>query len=101
MISKEKFKELIQSYLEQNARVDSLCTVFPNSFGDPIIDWGFKMFDELVSMYFNGEGVEWVSWWLYEKNGNPEIKAWDDDHDEIPMETVEDLWKYIKQYRKW
>lgn len=54
----------------------------------------------VIEAYFTIEGVDWITWWLYEKNENPELKAWDEYHNEIPMETREDFWQFIKQYRK-
>ena len=69
MISKEEFKELIQEHFDQDKRVDKLCEVFPESFGNPIIDWGFRMFDKLLNAYFDEEGEDWISYFLYE---NPE-----------------------------
>lgn len=100
MVTKEEFISLIKEHQLQDKRIDTLNVVFPDSFGAPVIDFGWKMFEQLLGVYFTEEGVDWIDWWLYERDGNPEMKAWDEDHDEIPMNTVEDLWRYVKQYRK-
>ena len=96
MISKEEFKELIQEHFDQDKRVDKLCEVFPESFGNPIIDWGFRMFDKLLNAYFDEEGEDWISYFLYE---NPE-KCYYCDNRRIPLETLDDLWLLIEPHRK-
>lgn len=96
MIGKEEFIEFMQSYQEQSERVDKLNELFHDSFGDPIIYWGFKMFANLVNCYFTKEGVDWIDYYLYE---NPEKRYYQDDV-EIPLETLNDLWKVVKDYRK-
>ncbi len=96
MISKEEFKKLIQEYYNQSERVDKLCEVFPESFGNPIICWGFRMFDKLLNAYFNEEGEDWISYFLYE---NPE-KCYYCDNKRIQLETIDDLWILIEFHRK-
>lgn len=99
-ITKEEFLELLKMREAQSERLDKLSdTGFP-IWDTDVIEYGNLMFDKVVEAYFTQEGEDWIFWWLYEKNGNPEIKAWDEDHDEIPMETMEDLWRFVKQYRK-
>lgn len=96
MIGKEKFKELIHDYYEQEKRIDTLCTIFPDSFEDPILDWGMRMFDKLLSAYFDEEGADWISYYLYE---NPE-KRYYIDGVEYPLNTLDDLWLLIESHRK-
>ena len=96
MIGKQEFVDLIQGYHEQSERVDKLCEIFPNSFGDPIMDWGFRMFDNLINAYFDKIGADWVSYYLYE---NPE-KCYYQDDKRIPLETLDDLWLLIEPHRK-
>lgn len=96
MIGKEEFKELIQEYYEQDKRIDKLCEIFPGSYGDPIFDWGCRMFDKLIDSYFDAIGADWVSYYLYE---NPEKRYYQDEK-EIPLETLDDLWLLIEPHRK-
>lgn len=96
MIGKEEFIELINSHDEQNKRIELLSKVFTNSFGDPIIDWGFIMFDNLLEAYFDKEGVEWVQYYLYE---NPEHRYYQGGK-EYSLNTLDDLWKIVKDNRK-
>lgn len=96
MIDKQEFVDLIQEYREQSERVDKLCEIFPGSYGDPIMDWGFRMFDNLINAYFDEIGADWVSYYLYE---NPEKRYYQDDI-EMPLETLDDLWKRIEKHRR-
>lgn len=96
MIGKQEFVDLIQGYYEQSERVDKLCEIFNDSFGDPIMDWGFRMFDNLINAYFDEIGADWVSYYLYE---NPE-KRYYQDNVEMPLETLDDLWKLIEKHRR-
>ncbi len=96
MISKEEFEELIREHSNQSKRVGKLCEVFPESFGDPIIDWGFRMFNKLLNAYFDEEGEDWISYFLYE---NPE-KCYYCDNRRIQLETLDDLWVLIEPHRK-
>lgn len=99
-ITKEEFFELIKMHDDQSKRLDKLSEAGLPVWEMDIIEYGSLLFDKVINSYFTQEGEEWIFWWLYEKDGDPEIKAWDEDHDEIPMETKEDLWRYVKQYRK-
>lgn len=99
-MTKEEFINLLKEHDDQEARLDTLEEMGLSIFDSPLIDYGSKMFDSLINAHFTSEGVDWISWWLYEKDGDPYIKAWDENHNEIPMETMEDLWNYVKQYLK-
>ena len=95
MIEREDFIDLINSIKEQEKRVDTLDSVFSSAFDNPIIDWGYKMFDKLINLYFNKEGVDWVSYYLWD---NPE-RCYYANGLKRALETPEDLWEIIKEYR--
>lgn len=99
-ITKEEFLELLKMREAQSERLDKLSDAGFPIWDTDVIEYGNLMFDKVIEVYFTQEGEDWIFWWLYEKNGNPEMKAWDEDNDEIPMETIEDLWRFVKQYRK-
>lgn len=99
-IEKEEFIKLLMEHDDQEDRIDTLSSLGLDVFDSPLIEYGNMMFERLIKAYFTEEGVEWIFWWLYEKDGDPEMKAWDENHNEIPMETMEDLWNYVEQYLK-
>lgn len=99
-IEKEEFIKLLVEHDDQEDRIDTLSSLGLDVFDSPLIEYGNMMFERLIKAYFTEEGVEWIFWWLYEKDGDPEMRAWDENHNEIPMETMEDLWNYVEQYLK-
>lgn len=99
-IEKEEFIKLLMEHDDQEDRIDTLSSLGLDVFDSPLIEYGNMMFERLIKAYFTEEGVEWIFWWLYEKDGDPEMRAWDENHNEIPMETMEDLWNYVEQYLK-
>lgn len=96
MIDKQEFEKLIQEYYEQDKRIDKIEEIFIGSCEDPIFDWGFRMFEKLIDVYFDKIGSDWISYYLYE---NPE-KRYYQDNVEMPLETLDDLWELIKFHRK-
>ena len=98
-INKEMFFKILEDYENQMKRVKSLESAGLNIGESDLVDFGFRMFEEILKTTFNSEGYNWITWWLYEKRENPKLKAYDEDHDEIPLETKEDLWIFVKKYR--
>lgn len=100
IITKDEFIKLLEEHDDQENRVDTLASIGLDIFDSPLLEYGNMMFERLIKAYFTEEGADWVFWWLYEKHGDPDMKAWDENHNEIPMETMEDLWNYVEQYLK-
>lgn len=96
----KEFTELIEDYQKNRQNIDTICNVFPCFWELDCVDYGCKMFDKFLEIYFTEEGLDWIYWYLYEKDNNPEYKAWDKDNNEIPTETIEDLWNIVKDYLK-
>ena len=96
MIGKDKLEELIKEYYEQNKRLDIVGEFMTSIYDSPIIEFGWKMFNEVLNAYFDEYGVDWIGYYLYE---NPE-KCYYDEGVKMPLETIDDLWKLIKDCRK-
>ena len=99
-LTKEQFIDLIDRYHKNNEFLDKVEELFPYFYELDVVDFGYYMFDRVIEAYFLEEGVEWVFWWLFDKDGDPEMKAFDKDEKEIPTETVDDLWNIVKEYLK-
>ena len=99
-LTEKEFIELLEDHKTQQNRVDALKDAGFDLYDSPIIEYGNFLFERVLSIYFSEEGRDWIYWWLYEKNGNPEMKAWDKDNNEISTETIEDLWNIVKEYLK-
>lgn len=101
MITKEQFIKLITDHRKHNDRLDEVEDVLGFAIYD--CDWvkyGNILFDEVLGLLFQEEGVDDINWWLCEKCECPDYKMWDKDGNEIPTETLYDLWEIVKDYRK-
>lgn len=102
MISKEEFIKLISNHQKWDSRIDEVGKILDCS---PLeMDWveyGATLFDIILNILFEEEGVDDINWWLFERPMFPPgPKMWDKDGNEIPTETIEDLWNVVKPYRK-
>lgn len=100
MITKEQFIKLITDNRKHNDRLDEIgnvlgCTVYDCDW----VEYGNILFDEALGLLFQKEGVDDIIWWMYEKCGRPDYKMWDKNGNEIPTETLDDLWEIVKDYR--
>lgn len=101
MITKEQFIKLITDNRKHNNRLDEVEDVLGLAIYDcDWVEYGNILFDEVLGLLFQEEGVDDINWWLYEKCGRPDYKMWDKDGNEIPTETLDDLWEIVKDYRK-
>lgn len=101
MITKEQFIKLITDHRKHNDRLDEVEGVLGFAVYDcDWVEYGNILFDEVLGLLFQEEGVDDINWWLYEKCGRPDYKMWDKDGNEIPTETLDDLWEIVKDYRK-
>lgn len=102
MITKEEFIDLISNYKKWDDRLDEVCKVLNcNPLEMDWVEYGAKLFDTTLSILFEEEGVDDINWWLFEKPALPLGSGmWDEEGNEIPTETVEDLWNIVKNYRK-
>lgn len=99
MITKEQFIKLITDYRKHNDRLDEVEEVLGLAIYDcDWVEYGNILFDEVLGLLFQEEGVDDINWWLYEKCRRPDYKMWDGN--EIPTETLDDLWEIVKDYRK-
>lgn len=101
MITKEQFVKLITDNRKHNDRLDEVEDVLGLAIYDcDWVEYGNILFYEVLGLLFQEEGVDDINWWLYEKCGRPDYKMWDKDGNEIPTETLDDLWEIVKDYRK-
>ncbi len=102
MITKEEFIDLILKQQEWSNRVDEVSEALnvPTLFESDWVEYAAILFDKTIDLLFNEDGVDDIDWWIYEKAGNPELKMWDVDDNEIPTETIDDLWNIVKDNRK-
>lgn len=99
MISETEFIGLISDYLEHHQRIDNIEQAGLNIWDSNIVEFGFRMFDKVIDYTFDKDGSEWIYWWIIDKQTNPELKAYDENHNEIKLDTMLELWKFVRKYR--
>lgn len=101
MITKEEFIKLISEQKKWDDHLDEVGKVLNcNPLDIDWVEYGARLFDSTLNILFEEEGVYDILWWLWEKNGNSEMKMWDEDGKEIPTETIEDLWNIVKNNQR-
>lgn len=105
MMTFEKFKEYINTICSFNEYLDSIDTFGISLYETPIPELFYKMQSEYEQLVFTDEALDWINWWLYEKNSKwdyqiKKFEAYDKDGNVIPSDTIEDLWNIIKEYIK-
>lgn len=101
MVTKEQFIKLITDNRKHNDKLDEVGNVLGCAIYDcDWIEYGNVLFDGVLNLLFKEEAVDDINWWLYEKAGCPDYKMWDKDGNEIPTETLDDLWEIVKDFRK-
>lgn len=106
MITKEEFIKFISKHQQWEKRlyeVEEVLGVFPLEMD--WVEYGAILFDDTLHLLFTEKGVDWINWWLTEKilvNAKIRSKcyAYDKNNNEIPTETIDDLWDIVKDYRK-
>lgn len=102
MISKKEFIDLITEQKKWSKRIDDitdylgLITLYECDW----IEYTINLFNKTLEFNFNDTAIEDIQWWMTEKSENQELMMWDKDNNEIPVETVEDLWNIVEHNRK-
>lgn len=102
MITKEEFVKLISDQKKWDDRLDEVGEVLKcNPLEMDWVEYGAFLFDNVLKILFEEDGVDSINWWLFEKPMLPSgAGVWDENGNEIPTETIEDLWNIVKDLRK-
>lgn len=101
MITEKEFTKLITDYKAWSRRMNSICDVLNiNIYEADWIDYTYSLFENTLNLLFTDSAVDTITWWLYEKDGNPSLGMCDDEDNEIPTDTIKDLWEIVKSNRK-
>ena len=95
----EKFTELLDNYTEAYSK--SVEVSLLGIYIDEYTDIFQKNTELLLNEVFTEEGIDWIFWFLYEKDyieGNlrEDMKAWD-EHDQEICQDVPRLYRYLVQ----
>lgn len=100
---KDVFTKYIQRRIQGRDAVDHACDlkVIDMDFIFGLANPGEHASDLLFEYIFGKEALDWVNWWMYEKNGtlsSSPLEAYDKDGNVIPTDTIDDLWNLIEEY---
>lgn len=100
-ISKEQFISYITDIQKFDNNIDKLNKLFNcDIFEDISITCGFYLFDKIMETYFTSNAIEIIDWYLYDKSQFPDLKIVSENKEEVPTETIEDIWNIVYKYRK-
>ena len=101
MITKEEFIDFIEVHEKFNNDIDLLYDLKIDIINSFLFEAFGKVCDMLLNAAFTPDGVDWINWWLYEgKNLYTEERLPVYINDEkVLIETPDELWEIIKDYR--
>lgn len=100
MMNKTDFKVIItnhKNWMERITQIGDALNIY-NIYECDWVESHYNLFDEIIEMFFNDDGIELINWWLYEKDPDDYITDCNGNH--IPCETIEELWENVKEYLK-
>lgn len=102
-MTKEGFIKLIENAQNYNKELDKWHDFGIDLFDMPISELGWGFFDTILQELFTDEGIEWITWWIYDRisiTTGESLKVYDKENKIIPTETIEDLWNLVKDFQK-
>ena len=110
MMTREKFKDLIYKMQESNEFYDKLYELGIDTINCKYLENAGIFFDELMRSQFGDDGLDLISWWLYEDVDHKIYAAGDDEDrdwffkDEKPdrdviadLNDIDDLYDYLAE----
>jgi len=108
MMTKERFKDLVYMMLEHNELYDKLYDLGIDTINCKYLETADIIFSELMKTEFGEEGLDLISWWMYEDVDHKIYAAGDGEDrdwffkDEKPnrdviadLNDIEDLYDYL------
>lgn len=101
MIEKEQFIQFIQEFIKHEEFINDISNIFNiDLYSCRLILYPESLFDFILKILFKQEVIDDIVWWVFEKRRVPSLQRWDEEGNEIPTETLEDLWNIVKDFRK-
>ena len=107
MMTKEKFKDLMYKMQEINEFEDKLYDMKIDIFDCKLVEYPAVFFDELMRSEFGEDGLDLISWWLYEdvdhkiyeSDDNAPEWFWSDEKIDrkviADLNNIDDLYDYL------
>lgn len=104
MITKDQFIQAVENSKKYNGiyQSDKFTFVDLEALDEELLKYKDRECSALWEALFEEDGVDWINWWIYEKNSRwgRFLEAKNVDGSIIPTETLDDLWELVKEYRK-
>ena len=102
MITREKFKDLIYKMQETNEFYDKLYELGIDTINCKYLENSGIFFDEMMRSYFGDDGLDLISWWLYEDVDHKIYAANQEEemlHGEViaDLNNIDDLYDYLAE----
>lgn len=102
MITFENFKRFIEASELFNTNVDKLYDLKIDIIESELFKGYGHVEDILITSLFKENGIDYINWWLYERkdyNGHISNTLLDFERNEIEVNSIEELWDLVKDYR--
>lgn len=96
MIPYKYFEQALKLAQDQDKEVTKLYDLGYDLIESPLVEYADKLFDTLIESYFNEDGVELITWWLWEDVPKKIYIQVGTEESEIDVESIERLYNYIK-----
>ena len=99
-MTKENFIKCINAILELEKWCDDLYALDLDITNSKYFNYGV-LADNLWLEAFGEEGLDWINWWLYERDITKSTteQCWDENKNGIEIDTVEQLYDYITEHK--
>lgn len=96
IISKKDFIFIVTNYETFTNLIDKLHKLGIDLINGDLHELPCIQFDKIIELFFDEEGGDWISYYLYE---NPD-KRYFVDEEEKKLEDLDDLWELVKDHRR-
>ena len=102
MMTREKFKEMVYNIEEYNDFVEELYKLKIDVYNCKYTDYAGIFFDELMRSEFGEDGLDLITWWLYEDVDHKIYAANQEEemlHGEViaDLNNIDDLYDYLAE----
>lgn len=95
IMNKEKFKYLVYKMLEHDEIFDKLYEIGLDGINCKYIETAGIFFDELMLKEFGEEGLDLISWWMYDEVDHLIYDGEDSEKVIADLNNIDDLYDYL------
>lgn len=99
MITKEQFIRHINFIQSEEEEIEKWQNIGLDIWESNLVQNLYEHRDLVTELAFDEEGQDWINWWLYEATKQVDSEATDENGNDIPTRTIDDLWNLVKNHR--